>query len=133
MTPEWSDRALMLSPAGITLCTTEAMFENVMRSQHVPKPWPRFIVTDHAHATAHWINEPGMYGPISVTCIHPTLDRDQLEVVGLIVHEAVHVWQRIAAYIGETEPSAEFEAYSVQGIAQTLLGEYRRQVYGAVL
>lgn len=35
---------------------------------------------------------------------------------GVLVHEAVHCWQRICVCIGEHEPSIEFEAYMIQYI-----------------
>lgn len=46
------------------------------------------------------------------------------EKVGMIVHEAMHVWRAMREEIGETEPSAEFEAYSMQSIAQELIEAY---------
>ena len=53
-------------------------------------------------------------------------DRGQLdsETCGLIVHEAVHVWQAICEAMGEEQPSTEFEAYSLQAITQCLLEDY---------
>lgn len=47
-------------------------------------------------------------------------DKDQIEVYGLLLHEAVHVWQKVKKLMGEKEPSSEFEAYSIQAIAQDL-------------
>lgn len=42
------------------------------------------------------------------------------ELAGLIVHEAVHIWQAVRDKMQEREPSIEFEAYSVQAIFQEL-------------
>lgn len=47
-----------------------------------------------------------------------------------LVHEAVHVWQGYREYIGESKPSDEFEAYSIQGIFSTLLLEFSRSRSG---
>lgn len=47
-----------------------------------------------------------------------------IEVHGLLLHEAVHIWQRIKQLMGESEPSREFEAYSIQSIAQDLFAMY---------
>lgn len=44
-----------------------------------------------------------------------------IEVTGVLAHEAVHVFQGVADAIGEREPSAEFEAYSIQAIYQDLV------------
>ncbi|MEL7086832.1 MAG: hypothetical protein AAGL98_00070 [Planctomycetota bacterium] len=48
------------------------------------------------------------------------------ETVGILAHEAVHVWQDIRDGIGEKEPSSELEAYGVQSIASDLFSAYER-------
>ncbi|MDC4442181.1 hypothetical protein OHV35_01985 [Acinetobacter baumannii] len=48
------------------------------------------------------------------------MDKDQIQVYGLLLHEAVHIWQIVKRRMGEREPSVEFEAYSIQAIAQDL-------------
>jgi hypothetical protein len=50
--------------------------------------------------------------------------KDSNGVVGLIIHEAVHVWQLIRENIGESNPSPEFEAYAIQAISQELIAAY---------
>jgi hypothetical protein len=40
--------------------------------------------------------------------------------VGVIAHEAVHVWQYILEFIGEEAPGKEMEAYSIQWITSTM-------------
>lgn len=125
----WLERGLITSPLYLSLCTTERQFHRQLRHIGIERAdWPPFLSSVHANATAHFFLRKDKH--VAIVCIHPAPERDQLEVVGLIVHEAVHVWQEVLEYIGEHRPSAEFEAYSVQSLAQTLLGEYRRQVYG---
>ena len=51
-------------------------------------------------------------------------ERTLIEVHGLLLHEAVHIWQRIKRLMGEKKPSVEFEAYSIQRIAQDLFAMY---------
>lgn len=41
--------------------------------------------------------------------------------VGMLVHEAMHVWRAVRENIGETHPSSEFEAYAMQSITQSLI------------
>lgn len=124
----WLERGLVRSPLHLSLCTTERQFHRQLRHIGIERAdWPPFVSV-HANATAHFFHPEGK--AIAIVCMPPAPGRDQLEVVGLIVHEAVHVWQEVLEHIGEHRPSAEFEAYSVQSLAQVLLGEYRRQVYG---
>lgn len=51
-------------------------------------------------------------------------ERSLLQTHGLLLHEAVHIWQRIKILMGEKEPSIEFEAYSIQRIAQDLFSMF---------
>lgn len=51
-------------------------------------------------------------------------ERTSIEIHGLLLHEAVHVWQRVKKLMGELEPSVEFEAYSIQRIAQDLFSMF---------
>lgn len=50
--------------------------------------------------------------------------RPAIQVVGLLVHEAMHVWRHIRKAIGERKPSMEFEAYAMQCISQNLIAAY---------
>ena len=52
--------------------------------------------------------------------------RSLIEIIGLLVHEATHIWQEVRSVMGEKEPSVEFEAYSVQAITQELLAAFDR-------
>lgn len=52
-------------------------------------------------------------------------ERSIVEITGLLVHEAAHVWQAIRKDIGEEYPSPEFEAYSMQAIFQGLFSAYQ--------
>lgn len=63
-------------------------------------------------------------GAYAIVQIGDTSDKDQIQVYGLLLHEAVHVWQKMKKLMGEREPSSEFEAYSIQAIAQDLFKMY---------
>jgi hypothetical protein len=43
-----------------------------------------------------------------------------------IIHESVHVWQDMMEYMVEESPGNEVEAYTIEYIATTLMGEYQR-------
>lgn len=82
----------------------------------------------HADATAHYFEAPEGRGLTVIVCLQDAAGRNPIEVAGLLVHEAVHAWQRYAEWIGEEEPGNEQEAYAVQAIAQELMAEFARRV-----
>lgn len=126
MKAHYTNGALIVGSYQTTVCTSQAMFERELKDMNWPRDdWPYWLKTEHANACCHAFHDKG----ICIVCVPPAPDRDQVEVAGLLIHEAVHVWQHECNAIGEDSPSKEFEAYSIQRIAQGLLAEYRRQVY----
>jgi len=64
----------------------------------------------------------------AVVCVSKSAQQcSSLEITGLLIHEAVHVWQAYAEDMGEQFPAAEQEAYAIQAISQELLFEYERR------
>lgn len=61
-----------------------------------------------------------------VTVSAEAAKRSRLQIAGILVHEATHVWQQVRKTIGEELPSVEFEAYAMQAIAQGLLNAYEK-------
>lgn len=80
----------------------------------------QFLSIDGAAAQVDYYQE----GTYAVVQLGDTSGRDLIEVYGLLLHEGVHVWQRVKTLMGEREPSTEFEAYSIQAIAQDLFEMY---------
>ena len=78
------------------------------------------------NACVHHFVPPGR-DRANVVCLGDTTGRDALEVAGLLVHEAVHCFQRTCLWAGEDRPSEEFEAYAIQNIAMRLMHSYARQ------
>lgn len=46
-----------------------------------------------------------------------------------IVHEAVHVWQKMISFIGEESPGIEAEAYTIEHIAKMLYTHYEKDIH----
>ena len=61
-------------------------------------------------------------------CLEDWRGRHPVEVAGLLVHEAVHIWQQYADRIGEDEPGREQEAYAIQAISHELMAEFARRM-----
>ena len=121
---KWLERDLLTLPH-ITLCLNEKDFKATVKSIMKGGYVPEFLVSG-AHGTMHTFESTDGGMPTCVVCIQPH-ESDPISTTSLIVHEAVHVWQVFRDYIGEKDPSREFEAYGVQRIAHILLQEYERQ------
>jgi hypothetical protein len=124
---QYLDRSLVISPIYYALCTSEKAYKKEMKRLGISKnDTPSFIKNEWSHATVHHLDNKGK--SISLVCIDKKQcekdNRTPNEICGLLIHEAVHIWQEIKENIGEYEPSAEFEAYSIQCIAKRLIEAY---------
>lgn len=83
---------------------------------------PPAFVLEGKHATMHTVDRHDSER-LYLTCIDAEAaeGRSGAQVAGLLIHEAVHVWQGIKRDIGETDPGDEVEAYTIQRIAQTFI------------
>jgi hypothetical protein len=62
---------------------------------------------------------------IILVTISDRIDKtDHVGIMGLLVHEAAHVWQFACEDAGDTHPSREAEAYGIQTIFLSLLDAY---------
>lgn len=125
---QWLRRDLFTSPYCIGLCTSEADFYAELKRMKLPQhKWPSFLSTDHASATAHWFSAPVGHRPCIIVCIPERKNIEAEQYYSLLVHEAVHIFQKVCDYIGEDHPSAEFEAYSIQAISQELMYAWKNR------
>lgn len=125
MSGEWLDRGLIYSPCYLMLCKTEKEFKKALNHLKVKqKDRPEYVLTAHSAATVHFFRRKNKL--TALVCIKDYEKRTPSEVVGLLIHEAVHVWQEIKENIGEHKPSPEFEAYSIQSISQNLIESYSK-------
>jgi len=116
----WLPRTLISSPH-LTLCLNEKEYIQAVRHCKINEhpPW----VSELSDATTHiWQNDKRT---VTIVCIRPRKDR--AEAYGILVHEAVHVWQQAMKDLNESAPGEEVEAVGIQGIAQQLIEEYMRR------
>lgn len=125
MSPHWLDRRIAAPGPYLALCLSAAEFTAALRHLRIGDKLD-WIKNAHSHATAH--NFEGPHGLSVVVCLREWQGRDPIEVAGLLIHEAVHIWQQYAKHIGEHNPGDEQEAYAIQAIAQELLAEFARRV-----
>lgn len=120
---KWLDRDTVYAPYSI-LCLSEAAYNKVVKHCGVRQPDPWMLPGQKA--CVHTWEQPGKL--MCVVCLNPdSADADPIEVACTLVHEAVHVFQRLCDSIGESQPSREFEAYSIERIAERLMRDFLRQ------
>lgn len=123
MSAAWFPRNLIESPYQWCLCLSEKDFDKAQKQLKIKKSdrcaW---MATEHVDATAHFLESEGKH--YAVVCLKDDASRPVNLMLSLLVHEAVHIFQRIRLMMGEDHPSHEFEAYSIQRISQDLMLAY---------
>lgn len=118
----WLGRSLLDGPH-LALVLSDKEFRKALADCGLPHDGTQWIKTDHADATVHWADhKDGSMLCIVAVRMRPGISGVQL--AAMLVHEAVHVFQKFCYHIGETQPSEEFEAYAIQNISQRLMQEY---------
>ena len=121
----WLDRRVAAPGPYLALCLNEQQFAAACRHIRCDSP-SAWIKNEWSNATAHYFDTAK--GLTVVVCVRGWEGRHPVEVAGLLVHEAVHVWQQYAERIGETHPGHEQEAYAIQAISQELMDEFAQQM-----
>ena len=125
MKTKWLDRRIACAGPYLTLCLAQEEFDAILKRLKVKYATP--YVSSGADATAHHLtNYKGE--AVAIVCLSGFEERSPVEVAGMLVHEAVHVWQNYCQDIGEKEPGREQEAYAIQTIAQELMSEFARRM-----
>lgn len=114
--------SLFHSPVEIALVTSAKDFDAMLRRMKV-KERPPHLGPGALASTHVFVNDGGGLARMVVS-VGPMPKGD---LVPVLAHEAVHVWQEIKEFIGEEKPSHEFEAYAVQNLIYYLRSEYLRQ------
>lgn len=129
MKTNWLGRSLVESPIYYCLVTSEKECHQVLRKLKIPREmWSQWLTSD-ANVTFYEKSD----FKVAVVAIEINTDKDINQVNALLVHEAVHIWQKIKEELGEENPSVEFEAYSIQRIALELMSEYAHRVKPTVV
>ena len=121
MKPKWLDRRIGRPGPYLALCLSEAELRAALKRIGQSASW----IATGKDACVHSFT--GQRGLCCVVCLGDVTERSGVEIAGLLVHEAVHVWQHWCDDVGEHSPGAEQEAYGVQAVAQELMAEYARR------
>lgn len=121
---KWLDQGISIDGPCLTLCLNEEEYLAVFEKLEVKKgigEWCGSVARTHS-----W-NDSNC-GMVCIVCLNPEYENStKAEIVGIIAHEAVHVWQWYAYTIGEENPGREQEAYAIQRITKTLYEEYLKR------
>lgn len=133
-TIKWLDRSVLTLPFHLVLCTSPKRFHEVMDFMQVPATARDTFPAKAAKGqTGGWVSMFEKEGDldICVVCVVPT-PGDAATSLSVIAHEAVHVWQNAKQKISKDhDVGREPEAYAIQAIYDTLVGEFARQVPNA--
>lgn len=116
----WIDRGWQ--PIYLGFCPNKKAWNAVMKEFKIKDP-PPYPTTDGC--TQYLCNEITGDALILVT-VNENDKFNLLTTIGLMAHEAVHVFDLICEHINEDEPSKEFKAYSIQAITMELLEAWRK-------
>ena len=123
--PRWLDRAVLTAPYYYVLCLCEGDFHRELKRLKVPQAtWPPFVRPGYGGQVA-FFDVRGKSVAIVNISIQKRCTRE--EVYGLLIHEAVHLWQALRENMQEHSPASEQEAYIIQHLAQQLMCSYRDQ------
>jgi hypothetical protein len=119
---KWCGRTLLKTPIRYGLCMSQNDFDIALIKLGLePEPW----MSKGNAANTHFITIDNKVRVI--VCLAPPKKRETIEqTYGTLVHEAVHVWQEIRQYTGETKAGEEQEAYCIEQIAYNLMAEYKK-------
>jgi hypothetical protein len=110
-------------PIKYCLAATPTVFKRRLREIGCKEDYPNSDAS-----TMFFVNAVGRHTAI-VTLRVTT--QSGIQIAALLCHEAVHIWQQAREIMGEKTPSSEFEAYSIQRIAQDLMEQYCEQSHTA--
>ena len=121
----WLSRALIYGPR-LLLCTDEIQFIKALKE--IGQVRHEFLPDAEGMMTYTYINTD-VGGIVCIICmdIDHWVKQPSLDTAMVLVHESVHVWQHFKDYIGEAEPSKEFEAYAIGNISRALMEAYCEQ------
>ena len=122
---KWLDRRVAKPGPFLTLVLSQEELTDALKG--MTKEYVAFPTTGAICTTLTHSKTDELCAVVSVSK-HSQETCNALEMAGLLVHEAVHIWQAYATWIGEANPGTEQEAYAIQGISQELMMEYARRI-----
>jgi hypothetical protein len=124
VSPEWLNRDILNSEVWYTLCTSREMYYAEMKKCNMLHHAGEF---PEKGACVMTFTTPTTKRKCCIVNVSVDPSRTGIVIAGLLVHEAVHIFQEMMDRIGEKYPASEQQAYGIQWISQQLMWEYVRQ------
>lgn len=118
----WLSRSLFQGPR-VAMVTSQAQFSRALRAIRMEGDAGPFC-NPSWRACTHAYDVDGELVCIVGVNLRSLQGADPIGVASLLVHEAVHVWQRTRAALGPGDLGVEMEAYAVENIAAELMRAY---------
>ena len=122
-----ADRPLLAMPVRYALCMSRKDYRRTIKAFQLRDPGDKWVTPNKA-ATVHIWDRAESGGPSAIVCMRKPKNVAISQIVGLLAHEGVHIWQVVRADMGESQPSSEFEAYAIQNIVQELIEIYTEEI-----
>lgn len=116
---KWLSGSLQECSFKYKLVTSQKEFQSLLNSLKIGAD---AYCDEGALAQTYYYRDSG----VCLVCLKEGLSLPEVDVFGLLVHEAVHVWQFHCEYIGEDKPGNETEAYAIQKLAVELMRAYKK-------
>lgn len=113
----WIDRGFFHQFIGMT--TQKKVFKKELKRLGIKDDVP--FITNGCNGSTHLFKSE-KHGCIAIVCIERGKMKD---VISLLVHEAVHVWQEELKWMNESQPGNEIEAYAIQYIVDCFYRDYK--------
>lgn len=120
---KYLDRSLVWAKYRYALCLDENDYHKELKRLRINSPNP--FLNSSCNATTHIFENGETF--VCIVCMKVQKGITPIQIAGLLVHEAVHIFQNNCDAMGEREPSEEFEAYSIQWLSQELMESYVEQ------
>lgn len=130
---KWLNRWLVKSPIYYCLVLDEREFTKKLNYLKIPNSDRPQYISPGSHATIHFFENADDSDECAIICLSDTVEHSLTEVIGLLTHEAMHLWRAIRTNLGESKPSSEFEAYAMQGLIQSIISALLETEQGKAL
>lgn len=116
------NRALIKGPE-ILLCLSQEDFDRTLEEHNITQYGGEWLIEDALGNAYTFYHHNKLFAIVSLKPMREPI----AYMHSILAHEATHIWQAYREWIGETAPSAEFEAYAIQEICFKLFKLYKEK------